>query len=71
MWGQGGGRVLNLANMQKNHKVEGFGEEKGTCVRQWEPSADSHFTGNERRKNKKRLLSKIVTYVFRALYDKV
>lgn len=39
------------------------------CIRQREPSADSHVTGSKRRK--KRYLSKIVTHVFRGLYDKV
>lgn len=44
--------MLKLANMKKNYTVEGFVLEKVKCIRQWEPSADSHFTGNKRSEKK-------------------
>lgn len=68
----GAGRRTGAEFSKYAEKLHGERIWRGTtCLRQWEPSADCHFTGNERSKNKKRLLCKIVTYIFRGLYDKV
>lgn len=59
MQGQGGGRVLKLANMKKNYKVEGFVLEKVKC----KGSGSLLLTVILQviRGVKKRFLSKIVT----------
>lgn len=59
-------KYAGKTTMQKN-----LGREKGMCVRQWEPSAQSHFTGNKRSREKKVSQQDSDTMFSGDFYDKV